>query len=38
MAFVLLTKFLIVNIHKMSDKWSCDDIFTFLKCMKITKC
>jgi hypothetical protein len=31
-------RFLIVNVHKTSDKWSNDDICTFLKCTKSTKC
>jgi hypothetical protein len=27
-----------VNVHKTSDKWNYDDICTFLKCTKSTKC
>jgi hypothetical protein len=27
-----------VNVHKPSDKWSCDDICTLFKCTKSTKC
>jgi hypothetical protein len=27
-----------VNVHKTSDKWSYDDICTFLKCTLSTKC
>jgi hypothetical protein len=31
-------EFLIVNVHKTSDEWSYDNICTFSKCTKSTKC
>jgi hypothetical protein len=34
----LLTDFLVVNVHKMSDKWSYGDICTFFKSAVSTKC
>jgi hypothetical protein len=29
--------FFVVNVHKTSDKWSYDDIFTFFKCSESMK-